>query len=205
MLALNRGADGRLAAALTWAGRESPLDMFWDAPVWALTDHFERPVQSHDLRGRAVLANFIYTSCPETCPLLSVRMKAVQERLRRERILGSRVVLLSFSVDPARDTPAVLRTYAEQYGADRDAWRFLTGPERYVLPLVNQGFRLGAQHVPLSGVPDGGATGTGGSTYDTMHSNRFVLIDLHGRIRAYYDGLALDLDRVVRDVRWLLR
>ena len=110
------------------------------------------------------------------------------------------MVLLSFSVDPARDTPAALRTYAEQLGADHAAWRFLTGPERYVLPLVNQGFRLGAQHVPSSGALDGGGAGE----YETMHSSRFVLIDPRGRVRALYDGLTLDQDHVVRDVRRLL-
>ena len=191
------GAGSGLATALPWVSRDPPLDVFWEAPDWVLTDQLERPVRSDELRGRVALANFVYTSCRETCPTLSARIQAVQECLRRERLLGPRVVLLSFSVDPARDTPDALRAYAERHGADHAAWRFLTGPDRYVLPLVNQGFRLGVQHVPAANSRDGGG-------YDTMHSNRFVLIDPQGRVRALYDGLALDPDRVVHDARRLL-
>lgn len=88
--ALRPGADGRLAVALPWTRHESSLDVFWEVPVWALTDQLDRPVHSDDLRGRAVLANFVYAGCRESCPLLSARMAAVQERLRRGRVLGPR-------------------------------------------------------------------------------------------------------------------
>jgi protein SCO1 len=177
---------GGMAAKLAPA---PSLDMFGDVPVFALHDQLERPVTSDDLRGKVVVANFIYTSCQDTCPLLTHQMQLLQDRLRAERWLGSRVQLLSFSVDPARDTPMVLRAYAEKYHADADAWRFLTGPEHYVRPVIVQGFKLGVQPVHA----------------DVMHSNRIVLIDREGRIRTYYDGLSLDPERVLREIRVLLR
>jgi protein SCO1/2 len=197
-------------AALAWGAGTSQagrLDDFGDAPAFGLTDHLERPARSDDFRGKVVVANFVYTSCQDTCPLLSLRMQALQEALRREGLLGSRVQLLSFTVDPARDTPAVLRAYAERHQADPDAWRFLTGPAQYVQAVVVQGFRLGVQPAPApntsqNGYVDGQAEP---STSDVMHSNRFVLIDRRWRIRAYYDGLELDLGRAVGDVRLLLR
>lgn len=185
----------------------STLPVFWDAPAFTLTDQLERPVSSDELRGKVVVANFIYTSCRDICPLLSVRMKALQERLREEQLLGRQVQLLSFTVDPERDTPAVLRAYAERHQADPLAWRFLTGPKDELVPLIVEGFRLGAQALPPE---ETGASGHDeskepGETYEVMHSGRFVLIDRQGRIRAYYDGRELDLDQVVTDIRGLLR
>ena len=189
-------------------GPRDALDDFGAAPAFGLTDQLGRPVHSDELRGKVVVADFVYTACRDTCPLLSGRMQALQARLRQERLLGGRVQLLSFTVDPARDTPDVLRAYAERYGADADAWRFLTGPEGYLVPLVVGGFRLGAQPVP-AGAPGagGGEHGSGGPAgpYDVLHSNRFVLIDRRGRLRAYRDALDLDLDRLLDDIRRLLR
>lgn len=179
--------------------------MFGAAPIFALTDQLGRPVTSDDLRGKVVVANFIYTTCQDTCPLLSRRMQALQKRLRDEQLLGTRVQLLSFTVDPARDTVPVLQAYAEQHGADPAAWRFLTGPEQYVVPLIVQGFKLGVQP---QAVGAGQAHATGRmpqGAYDVMHSNRVVLIDGQGQIRAYYDGLQVDDQQVLRDIRRLVR
>lgn len=198
-------------AALSYVGlargQATSLDIFGDAPAFALIDHLERPVSSEDLRGTVVVANFIYTNCQDICPLLSFRMQALQDRLRQDGLLGSQVQLLSFTVDPARDTPPVLRAYAERYRVDTSAWRFLTGPERQLVPLVVDGFRLGVRALPPATVtPDGHDRGHGAPEgYDVMHSGRFVLIDRQWRIRAYYDGTDLDLDRVLSDVRQLLR
>lgn len=183
------------------------LEVFGDAPTFTLTDQLERPVRSDDLRGRVVVANFIYTNCPDICPLLSLHMQALQERLRQEGLPGREVQLLSFTVDPARDTPAVLRAYAERYRADPDAWRFLTGPESVVVPLIVDGFHLGVQALPPQGAsPSTHAAGAGHqASYEVMHSGRFVLIDRQWRIRAYYDGREFDLARVLHDIRTLIR
>ncbi|HEV2126365.1 MAG TPA: SCO family protein, partial [Chloroflexota bacterium] len=151
---------------------------------------------------------FIYTSCGDTCPLLSTRMQALQERLRQERLLGNGVQLLSFTVDPARDTVDVLRAYAERYQADPQAWRFLTGHELEVRQLVVQGFKLGVQPIPLTAhAAQPGhdqPAGVHEASYDVMHSNRIVLIDPQGRIRAYYHGLEVNPQHIVREVRPLL-
>lgn len=182
------------------------LPDFGPAPDFALTDQFERPVGSEEMRGKIVVANFIYTNCTDICPLLSGQMQGLQERLRGQRLLGSGVELLSFTVDPDRDTPAVLRDYAERHRADPDAWRFLTGPPNEVVPLIVQGFKLGVAALPPKrtdpGEPaHGEAPAEGG---EIMHSGRFVLIDRRGRIRAYYDGRELDPEQVMRDVQALL-
>ena len=183
------------------------LETLANAPAFTLADQHERQVSSEEFRGKVVVADFVYTHCPDICPLLSLRMQELQERLRQEKLLGSRVQLLSFTVDPARDTPTVLRAYAERYQADPVAWRFLTGPEAEMKRVVERGFLLGVQKTAP------GETGTPGHndgdhadrSYEVMHSTRFALIDREGDIRAYYDARELDLDQVVRDIRGLLR
>ena len=194
-----------LAYAAWGPGRAERMEVFGDAPTCALTDQLERPARSEDFRGKVMIANFVYTTCPDICPLLSFWMQRLQDRLRQEGLLGSRVQLLSFTVDPARDTPPVLRAYAERHQADSDAWRFLTGPSDEVVPLIVQGFRLGVQALPPTRT--GRESGGDGShdAYEVMHSGRFVLIDRRWRIRAYYDGREIDVEQTVRDVRELLR
>ena len=181
-------------------------DDFGVAPAFTLTDQLERPINSDMFKGKIVVADFIYTSCTDICPLLSTQMQALQERLRQENLLGNQVQLLSFTVDPVRDTPAVLRTYAARHKADPDAWRFLTGPEQTVKPLIVDGFHLGVQALPPPTVTQGAHSHSTalGQEYEVMHSGRFVLIDQQGHIRTYYDGREFDLERVLRDIRGLL-
>lgn len=180
-----------LLAALGYSwyrvSRASDLTVFADAPTFALTDQLERPVSSDDFRGRVVVANFIYTNCTDICPLLSLRMQQLQQRLQSEGLLGSRVQLLSFTVDPARDTPPILHDYGANHQADPDAWSFLTGPPDQVVPLIVDGFRLGVQALPpQQASADLHKAGDGHDhSYDVMHSGRFVLIDRQWRIRAY--------------------
>ncbi len=188
------------------ARQAARLDDFGAAPPFKLTDQMERPVSSADFRGKVVVANFIYTHCRDICPLLSLRMQALQERLRQEQLLGPQVQLLSFTVDPTRDTPAVLHAYAERHRADPSAWRFLTGPEAAVKPLIVDGFHLGIQALPPSETATitHGSPGQDASGPEVMHSGRFVLIDRKGHVRAYYDGRELDPDHVVANIRQVL-
>ena len=184
-------------------GPREPLDVFGDVPTFTLTDQLERTVNTETLRGKVVVANFIYTSCRDICPQLSTQMQAFQDRLRGENLLGTEVQLLSFTVDPERDTPAVLRAYAERHGADPDAWRFLTGPKETIVPLIVDGFHLGVQVLPpAEASPSSHDPGTVfHDTYEVMHSGRFVLIDRAGRIRAYFDGREFDPERILVAIR----
>lgn len=200
-----------IAGLLAYSGWQlahatAPLDDYGPAPTFALTDQLGRPIESETLRGQVVLVNFIYTSCQDSCPLLTARMGGLQTRLRQEGLLGTHVVLLSLTVDPATDTPGVLREYAERHRADPSGWHFLTGPEEKIIPVIVQGFFQGV--VPLPATPAVGSGHEGvpaGGTRDVMHSNRFVLIDRRGHMRVFYDGLEMEDDRVLRDLRTLLR
>ncbi len=199
----------RLGIALLWTGvpyrvvrpSAAALDDYGPAPRFQLTDQLGRSVSSDELAGKVVLVDFIYTSCTDICPLLSDQMREVQERLRGANLLGERAQLLSITVDPARDTPEVLQAYAQRFRADPAAWRFVTGTESEVMPVIEQGFHLGVQRIPLSPISDGDPFTA--DRYEIVHSGRLTLVDREGHIRAYYDTRDVDVDRVVRAIRAL--
>jgi protein SCO1 len=109
------------------------------APDFTLIDQDENPVQLSSLRGKVVLLDFIYTSCPGPCPLLSRKFSQFQKALG-ERV-GKEIMLLSITVDPQHDTPAVLKEYARRYQADTAGWKFLTGSTQAIVSVT---YRYGA-------------------------------------------------------------
>ena len=117
------------------------LQVFGSLPDFSLTDRTQRTVTRADLLGTVWVANFIYTRCSDTCPLQSARMAALQRDFPEEPGLR----FLSITVDPKRDTPAVLAKYAAEYAADRDRWWFLTGDKQTIYALIQEGFRLSVE------------------------------------------------------------
>ncbi|HEU5394198.1 MAG TPA: SCO family protein, partial [Candidatus Methylomirabilis sp.] len=210
---------GLLATALwTWQGArprqgtsdERPLEglkVFGTVPDFALIERSGKRIVLGDLLEKVWAANFIYTHCPDTCPLQSAQMARLQKELAAERD----VRLVSISVDPERDTPAVLSEYAERFGAEPDRWLFLTGEKKAIHRLAQEGFRLSVVD-PEEGVRSelfGPARaiahhGQVGKTF--IHSSRFVLVDRQARIRGYYQFNDVEAMRgLVSDVKTLLR
>ena len=147
------------------------LPVYGHVPDFLLVDHQARPISRASLAGSVWIADFIFTRCAGQCPLLSMEMAKLERTLRG--MPGVRFV--SFSVDPAYDTPERLAAYAAHYGADTDRWRFVTGEPAAVTSLIQQGFHL--------------ALGTSESAKEPItHSVRLVLIDRRGSIRGYYDA-----------------
>lgn len=183
-----RSPDGyRLSKAHSLEG----LSDFGPAPEFSLTERSGKTVNLADLRGKVWIADFIYTSCTDICPLLSAEMAKLQKRWRSQRDLR----LVSFSVDPARDTPQVLTRYAQHFKADAGRWLFLTGDKEQMSRLVQGGFHLSA-----APADDAAANGN-----VILHSSRFVVIDRAARIRGYYDSRdAATLQRMINDVFSLL-
>jgi protein SCO1/2 len=143
-----------------------------------------------DLLGTVWIANFIYTQCTETCPVQSLQIRRLQDEFAGVPDLR----FVSITVDPDRDTPAVLRQYAERYQADPGHWLFLTGPKPAIYALAKDGFKLSV--VDASSQTGRGGVGfalapspafaSHGSTGLIIHSSRFVLVDRQARIRAYH-------------------
>jgi protein SCO1 len=150
------------------------LQRYGSVPQFSLVERSGKATTLADLRGSIWIADFIYTTCQDTCPMQTAEMAQLQEQWKDR----SGLKLVSFSVDPEKDTTEVLSRYANRYKADAQRWLFLTGAKEEISRLVQEGFRLSA--VALSS----------DSNKDSviMHSPRFVLIDKHGEIRGYYDS-----------------
>ena len=170
------------------------LKVFGKVPDFSLQERSGRPVTLADLKGNIWIANFIYTNCPDTCPIQSAQMKEIQAEFINEGDLR----LVSITVDPKRDTPKVLSEYASRFGADSERWLFLTGEKQAIYRLAQEGFYLAAVEIPQEKRPSTGATHT--------HSPRFVLVDRKAQIRGYYTSTdAETMVRLRRDLKTLLR
>lgn len=155
-------------------------------PPFQLVDQNGQSYGTAQLQGRIWIADFVFSTCPGPCPLISSRMSETQKPLR-----DTDVKLVSFTVDPEHDTPAVLRDYAARLNAQPGRWHFLTGDKSTIYRLVRDGFKL--------------ATGEGGET-GPIHSTRMVLVDRSGMIRGYYDATDADaVTRLLADTNHLLR
>lgn len=162
-----------LAAACVPTGREE-VPRLGPLPEFSLQDQRGQPVTLAGLKGRVWVADFIFTRCGGACPAMTARMA----RLRRE--VPDETAFVSFTVDPANDTPEVLARYAANFKAD-ERWRFVTGPQKDLYALSTDGFKLAAMEVPPSQ-----QKGEGDGPF--LHSSKFVLVDRFGEIRGYYDS-----------------
>ena len=160
-------------------------------PAFTLTDQRGQPFGTRDVAGKVWVANFIFTACQQACPLLSERMAEVG---RRARHLGPDFHLVSISVDPERDTPAVLADYARKFEAS-ERWNFLTGAkEKIIEAAVVDGFKVGAGKERVAGA-DGGA-----DFWEIFHGENLVLVDRQLRIRGYFPATPDGMNKLMEAI-----
>jgi protein SCO1/2 len=152
------------------------------APAFELVDQEGREISLADLRGRALVVDFVYSECPGPCPILTSAHVSLQRAL--PPALRERVWFVSISLDPARDTPQALRRYAEARGADLSRWSFLTGDAEEVARVV-RAFGVGSLRRP-----DG----------EIDHRVVTFLVDAEGRIAERYVGLEHEPEEILRDL-----
>jgi protein SCO1 len=176
---------GALCFTLTSCLRHSSsLPVYYDVPEFNLIAQDGQPFDSKVLRGKIWVADFIYTTCPGPCPRMTSQMREVQDAV----IKMPDVKLVSFTVDPSRDTPQVLAEYAKTHRASLEDWYFLTGPEATLQQLDRETFKLGNVDATL------------------QHSTRFVLVDRQSRIRGYYDtSESRTIPKLISDIYELAR
>ena len=188
------GVAAATAFALVARRSHRELPVVGHLPAFELIDERGAPFSSAAMLGHVSVVDFIFTRCPSSCPRLTAQMGQLQERFAHD---APNVRLVSFSVDPENDTPAVLAEYAVKAGARPSRWIFVTGPVDEVARAVVLGFKVSAAKV---------ATGAG--DYDVTHGEWLVLVDRAGYLRGYYptaepkelDALADDVLRLDRDV-----
>ncbi len=158
-----------------------------DFTLTAVTVDGTSPFDLRTLRGRAWIADFVYTRCAGPCPMLTANMAGLQKNLPKS------IGLLSLTVDPDHDEPEVLALYARKFKADPQRWFFLTGEKAELIRLVRDGFLLPVVE---------NAAALPGERF--AHSAKFVLIDADARVRGWYDGDdATALDKLAADARKL--
>ena len=140
-----------------------------------------------DIEGKVVVTDFIFTHCPSICPKMAQQMKRVQTAYEGNDNLR----LVSFSIDPERDTVGRLNWYANKIGADPEMWQFVTAPMDVIKETSDS----------LMVFQEEDADAPGGFN----HQSRFILIDRQGFARGFYDGVnPEDVDRLINDIETLL-
>jgi protein SCO1 len=167
--------------------QQRTVSSYGTVPAFQLVNQNGQSFGSAQLAGKIWIADFIYTTCPGPCPMISSRMSELQRPLEK-----TDVHLVSFSVDPEKDTPRVLQSYAEKLQADPARWDFLTGPKSAIYKLSHDGFKLAVSDgSEEQGIP--------------VHSTRMVLVDRRGEIRGYYDTTEADaVTKLLADTNHLL-
>lgn len=139
---------------------------------FSLTDSAGRTVTQADLDGKILVVDFLFTSCSTTCPVVNSQMAQIQQMTTNQ----PDVKLVSITVDPRDDTPDVLQKYGERFDADTNRWVFLTGEKAALYSLIGKSFLAkDDQYTYMPG--------------NFAHTECIAVMDPHGNLRGYFDGL----------------
>jgi len=165
-----------ISAWIKNAQKPQTLPVLAEVPPFQLINQEGKIFSRDDLSQNIWVANFIFTSCMATCPLLSQKMREIQDFIEKENLQS--VKLLSITVDPKRDTPKRLKKYGQSYGARKNIWQFLTGDSETIQETVVKGFRMAMGKEQTSEDPN---------IFGIIHGERFLIIDENQKIRGFFD------------------
>lgn len=181
---------------LTGCGEKLPVVENFSNNHYQLVNQKGEPIVFPDfVKGKIVVMNFIFTNCPDICPLSTNNMRLIQERLNKERIKNVQFVSMSF--DPNNDTPEVLTKFADIRGLDLSNWTFLTGRKSVTDSVIHQANVIAVPN-------DSTVFKDGRKIYYYIHTDRISLIDNEGRIRKNYIGSKINIDEIVNDIKKLM-
>ncbi len=146
------------------------------------------------IKDKITLLTMVYTHCPDICPMTTHNMYLVQKKLSDDLLDKVNFVVISF--DPNRDTPAVLKKFAEIRDLTFDKWTLLSGDEQNTNEVM---LKLGIKAIPA----DSSYDDDGELSYNVIHTDRISLIDQNGRLRSNYKGSTANLDMIVEDIKYL--
>ncbi len=154
-------------------------------------DQDGQPLDFKKVEGKIFVAEFFFSQCKSICPIMTSQMSRIQDEIKKNH-WESKVGLLSHTVDPIHDQPAVLKSYAKTHGADFSIWTFANA-DSAVYEVAQKGYLLSA--FP-SDSADGGF----------FHTDQLTLVDSFFRIRGYYDGTSTkDVDQLIKDLNCLMQ
>jgi protein SCO1/2 len=141
---------------------------------FTLTDSDSHAVTRADLDGKILVVDFLLTSCSVTCPAVNTQMAQIQQLTTNQLDIK----LVSITVDPRDDTPAVLKKFGMRFGADTNRWLFLTGQKAALYNLIGKSFLAQDLNDPFNNMPG-----------NFSHTERIAVMDARGNLRGYFDGL----------------
>lgn len=157
--------------------------------AFSFLDQTGDTVTQNNLNGKVSVVEYFYTTCTGICPRMNKNMDKIYETFKNTKNFQ----ILSNTVDPATDSVPVLAKYAEQWGANPQVWKFLTGPRKELFSVAVHQYLLSA------------ADSTGVSS-DFVHTQWFALVDKDRRVRGFYDGLKpSSIQKLKKDIRTLLK
>lgn len=174
----------QVVSAFSYAG-EGALPRIGIAPAFELTNQDGRRFSLSEARGKVAIVTFIFTTCSDTCPLLTAKLIGIHRKLGADK---EQVVVAAITVDPLQDTPATLKKYAQAHGADPGSFVFLTGS----IPQIEA---VSKRYAVFRKTND-----KGGMDHTFLTS----LVDRKGVLRVQYIGTRFDPDEFKRDVKALL-
>lgn len=146
------------------------------------------------IQNKVTLFGFIYTHCPDICPMTTHNLYLTWKKLIENNITDVQFILITF--DPERDTPSTLKNFGRVREIDFSNWDLLTGDTK----TVNQFNRM----MGIKAIPDDSSyTDDGELSYYVIHTDRITLVDKQGRIRAEYKGSIADPQIIFNDVKYL--
>lgn len=146
------------------------------------------------IKDKITLMAMVYTHCPDICPMTTYNMYLVQERLPDN--LKDKVEFVIISFDPNRDTPSVLKKFAELRDISFDHWTLLSGDEQNTKEVM---LKFGVKAIPADSTYDS----DGELNYSIIHTDRISLTDQDGKLRSNYKGSTVDLNMVLEDIKYL--
>ncbi|MCX7874747.1 MAG: SCO family protein [Melioribacteraceae bacterium] len=145
-------------------------------------------------KGKINVIGYIFTNCPDICPLTTNNMRLIQEKLKKEKIDG--VQFISISFDPLQDKPETLRKFAEVRNLDLSNWIFLTGDKSVIDSLMKR--------VNILAVKSDSTTFKDGrKIYYYVHTDRIQLMDKENKILKNYKGSSVNVDEIINDIKKL--
>jgi protein SCO1/2 len=156
------------------------------APIFCLQSHFGKEFCSNELNGKIYVVDFFFTHCPSIC----IAMKKNMLKLHEKYGDNSGIEIVSFSIDPKRDSVVVLFDYARKLGVEHTNWTFLTGEKDSIYEIAERFLALASEDENSPG--------------GFIHDGNFILVDEKGRIRGFYDGTVSEsVDKLIEDIATL--
>ena len=157
---------------------------------FVFTNQNEEAFGSGDLEGKIHVANFMFTSCTNICPVMTTNMTKIENEFQNDED----VQLVSFTVTPWIDNPNLLKRYKKEFTLNSSNWNFLTGDKRKIYKLARESYFAEEE------------IGFTKDSSDFLHTEHFLLIDKKMHIRGIYNGtLPLEMRQIIDDIKTLKR